>query len=254
MLVSAQATRRPEILVLGTYHMDSPGRDIFNAKVDDVMSAKRQKEMAQVLDVLKRFAPTKIAVEASVTSGRTISGYSAYLEGKYTLTPNEIDQLGFRLARELGHKTVYAVDEDGDFPFYRVRNYAIANGKKDQFEAMQAVTGARVKEQNEFLATHSILDMLELLNADSSAARAVNEYYTSFMPFGEPWEYAGADLIASWFQRNLRIYHNVRALATAPDDRILVIYGSGHLGWLRQIISADPAVQLKTLADLTTRR
>jgi hypothetical protein len=73
------------------------------------------------------------------------------------------------------------------------------------------------------------------------------------MPYGEPYEYAGADLIASWFQRNLRIYNNVRALVTSPDDRILVIYGNGHLGWLRQIVSGDPAVQLRNLNEFTKR-
>lgn len=245
----AQSTR-PRILILGSYHMESPGRDIHNAAVDDVRAPKRQNEIAEVIAVLKRFQPTKIAVEASVISGRVRREYADYLAGKYTLTANEIDQIGYRLARELGHRDVYPVDVDGDFPFYRVRNYAIANDRKASFDAAQAAVGARVKAQSRFLATHSILEYLRLLNADSSSARAVAEYYAGYMPFGEPWEYAGADLIASWFQRNLRIYHNVRALITSPEDRILVVYGSGHLGWLRQIVAGDAAVSLVRLEDI----
>jgi hypothetical protein len=233
--------------------MASPGKDLFNSKVDDVMADKRQREMTEVIEALKRFRPTKIAIEAHVGSGRVAREYKNYLEGKYTLTANEIDQLGYRLAKELGHKTIYAVDEDGDFPFYRVRNYAIANGRKDQFEAGQTVVATRVKEQDAFLASHTILETLEYLNSDADARRAVGEYYTGFMPYGEPYEYAGPDLIASWFQRNLRIYNNVRALVTSPDDRILVIYGNGHLGWLRQIVSGDPAVQLRNLNEFTKR-
>src|SRR5437899_1468283 len=55
---------RGEVLVLGVYHMANPGHDIFNMKADDVLAPKRQTEIAQLIEVLKRFHPTKIAVEA----------------------------------------------------------------------------------------------------------------------------------------------------------------------------------------------
>jgi hypothetical protein len=45
----------------------------------------------------------------------------------------------------------------------------------------------------------------------------------------------------------------VRALITSPDDRILVIYGAGHLGWLRQIVNGDPTIELRTLAEFATK-
>jgi hypothetical protein len=247
---SAQSDTRPEILVLGTFHMGNPGRDIHSTQVDDVLAPKRQEEIAQLIGVLKRFRPTKIAVEVNVGSKRAAQQYADYLAGKYTLSRNEIDQIGYRLAKELGHQTVYAVDEDGDFPFYRVRNWAIANGKKETFEAAQSSVGARVKVQDEFLAKHTVLETLELLNSDSAAATAVSEYYSGYVPFGEPYEYAGPDLVAAWFQRNIRIYRNILAIITSPNDRVLVIYGAGHLGWLRQDVANDATVRLRKLHDL----
>ena len=66
--VSAQSSSRPQILVLGTYHMASPRRDLFNSKVDDVMAPKRQQEIVALMEVLKRFRPTKVAIEANVNS------------------------------------------------------------------------------------------------------------------------------------------------------------------------------------------
>ncbi len=251
---SAQVPARPEILVLGTYHMANPGHDIHSSQTDDVTSPARQREIVRLIDVLTQFQPTKIAIEANIGSLRAQREYGDYVAGKYALTANEIDQIGFRLAKKLGCPSIYPVDENGDFPFYRVRNYAIANGKKEQFEASQNAVGARVRTDDAFLANHTVLEMLMHVNSDSSVAMAVGEYYTGFMPFGEPFEYAGPDLIASWFQRNLRIYHNIRALITSPSDRILVIYGSGHLGWLRQIVSQDPAVRLRTLNELVAEK
>jgi hypothetical protein len=245
-----QSDARPEILVLGTYHMSNPGHDIYNMQADDVLSPKRQQDIAQLIEVLKRFRPTRIAIEADVRNQRVGQEYSDYLAGKYTLSRNEIDQIGYRLAKELGHRVVYPVDVDGDFPFLRVVNYAKANGLKEKFDAMQASTGTRVKEQGDFLRTHTVLETLQYMNSDLTVAKDVAAYF-AFVPYGEPFEYAGPDLLALWYQRNIRIYHNIVALIGSPNDKILVIYGAGHLGWLRQDIANDAAVRLRKLADLT---
>jgi hypothetical protein len=252
-LTRAQSDGRPEILVLGTYHMANPGRDIHNMQADDVLSPRRQRDIAELLDVLKRFRPTKIAVEAQVGSQRVAQQYADYLAGKYSLSRNETDQIGFRLAKELGHPTVYPVDEGGDFPYYRVRNYAKANGLQEKFEALEASTGARVKAQGDFLRTHTVLETLQYMNSDSTVAKDVASYY-AFVTFGEPFEYAGPDLVARWFERNIRIYRNILALIGSPSERILVIYGSGHLGWLRQNVANDATVQLRKLGELTGRQ
>jgi len=245
-----QSDARPEVLVLGTFHMANPGRDVFNTQADDVLAPKRQKEIAELIAVLKRFHPTKIAIESEVGSKRVEREYGDYLAGKYTLTANEIDQIGYRLAKELGHKRVYPVDVDGDFPLLRVINYAKANGRSTEFERLQAGIGARVKKDSKFLLSHTVLETLEHINSDEAAATAITEYF-AFIPFGERWEYAGPDLLAAWYQRNIRIYHHIRKLAESPNDRVLVIYGSGHLGWLRQNVSNDATVKLVKLADLT---
>jgi Family of unknown function (DUF5694) len=35
----------------------------------------------------------------------------------------------------------------------------------------------------------------------------------------------------------------------SPNERILIIYGAGHLAWLRRNFSSDPTLQLRTLAE-----
>jgi hypothetical protein len=245
----AQSNDRPQILVLGTYHMANPGHDMYNVKADDVLAPERQQQMTELLEVLKRFRPTKIAVESDANSDRAARQYADYLSGKYTLSRDENDQVGYRLAKELGHKTVYAVDTDGDFPITAVKNYAKANGREAEYERVVGEWGALAKELSEFQQKHTVLETMRYLNADDRVAKNMAPYY-ELVAFGEPWEYAGSDLLASWYQRNIRIYRNIRALAQ-PGERVLVIYGSGHLGWLRQDISGDPAMELKKLSDLT---
>lgn len=163
---------------------------------------RRQAEIAQLIDVLKRFQPTKIAVEVDTFPQKRIAQrYDDYLAGKYQLTRNEIDQLGLRLAKELGHKTIYAVDADGDFPWLRVVNFAKASGRSNGLDAMIA-----------------------------------------------EGDWAGADLLADWFKRNIRIYANIGQLVS-PGDRVVVIFGSGHVAWMWTDIGANPDLRLRKLAE-----
>jgi hypothetical protein len=239
---------RAEVLVLGVYHMANPGRDIFNMKADDVLAPKRQAEIAELIAALKRFAPTKVALEADFWNEDVAKRYGDYLAGKHELSRNETEQVGFRLARELGHKTVYPVDVEGDFPYLRLLNYAKGAGRSKELESMQAEVGAMVKAQDAYLASHSILETLLFMNGDAKVADDVGFYYRQ-AHVGEPGDWAGADLVADWFRRNVRIYANLAGLASSPNERVLAIFGAGHLGWLRQDVANDPTLRLRKLAD-----
>jgi hypothetical protein len=243
---SPQQTRA-EVLVLGVYHMANPGHDIFNMPADDVLAPGRQQEIAELDATLKKFKPTKIAVEND-SQRKLNERYAQYLAGQYVLTANEIDQIGLRLAKELGHTAIYAVDADGDFPFQRVINFAKAKGQSAQVDALMADIGAMVKAQGEYLKSHTVLQTLLYMNADAKVAEDVGFYYRE-AHYGEPGDYAGPDLLTEWYRRNIHIFNNVTKLMTASDDRILVIFGAGHLGWLRQDFASDPTLRLRKLDE-----
>ena len=246
---AVEPAARAEVLVLGVYHMANPGRDVFNMKADDVLAPKRQAEMAELVGVLKRFRPTKVAVEADVWNEDVAKRYANYVTGRHELSRNETEQVGFRLAKEMGHATVYPVDVDGDFPYLRLVNYAKGAGRSPELEAVHAEVGAMVKAQDEFLASHTVLETLLYMNAEEKVAGDVGFYYRQ-AHVGEPGDWAGADLVADWFRRNVRIYANVAGLASSPNERILAIFGAGHLGWLRQDLANDPTLRLRTLGEL----
>ena len=248
---SSAVAQRAEVLVLGTYHMANPGHDIFNMQADDVLAPKRQAEIAQLIEVLKKFNPTKIAIESDVYSDHIPKRYADYVAGKYVLTANEIDQIGLRFAKEMGHKTIYAVDADGDFPYQRVVDYAKASGRSKELDAIGSELGAMVKAQNAYLLSHSVLETLLYMNADETVAADVGFYYRQ-AAFGTPGDWVGADLVSDWFRRNMRIYNNVMQLIDSPNERALVIFGSGHLGWLRNDFASNPKVRLRKLGELVS--
>jgi hypothetical protein len=244
-----QEAPHAEVLVLGVYHMANPGHDIFNMQADDVLSPKRQEEIAALAEVLKSFKPTKIAVEADYGSDVVPKHYAEYLAGTRPLSRNEIEQIGFRLAKDLGQKTVYPVDADGDFPMQRVTDYAKATGQSANLDGiMSGGWGAMVQALGQYLSTHTVLQTLLYVNSDARVAQDVGLYHR-LARYGEPGDYAGPDLLAEWYRRNIRIFNNVAKLVTAPDDRILVIFGYGHLGWLRPDFAADPTLRLRKLEE-----
>jgi hypothetical protein len=247
---SKEEGKRAEVLVLGIYHMANPGHDVFNMEADDVLTPKRQQEIAELAAALKKFKPTKIAVEHD-SQGKLNERYAKYLAGQYVLTANEIDQIGLRLAKDLGHTAIYAVDADGDFPFQRVIDYAKATGQSAKLEATMGEIGEMVKAQSEYLKTHTVLGTLLSMNSDAKVAQDVGFYYLQAR-YGEPGDYAGPDLLAEWYRRNVRIYNNVIKLVATPEDRVLVIFGAGHLGWLRQDFAADPTLRLRKLEDFVS--
>lgn len=240
---------RAEVLVVGTYHMSNPRSDVFNSDVDDVLSPRRQAEIADVVGVLGRFRPTKIAVEAGLEDDRIEGRYADYLAGEHELTRNEVEQLGFRLAAELGHETVYPVDVDGEFPYPRLVKYAKATGREAEFEALQERGRRKAEAFSAYLASHTILETLLYMNSDERVAEDVGVYF-QLAEFGEAWDWAGADLVADWFRRNMRIYTNIVNLVEAPGERVLVIYGAGHLGWLQYAFGSNPNFRLRELAEL----
>ena len=63
-------------------------------------------------------------------------------------------------------------------------------------------------------------------------------------------EYFGSDFVTGWwFNRNLRIFRNIQKLHAKPTDRILVIFGAGHMNLLNIFFKASPEYKLDKLND-----
>ena len=83
------AVPRAQVMVLGTYHMDNPGRDYANPTVDDVLAPRRQAEIEAVVRALAEFRPTRIAIEATPSRDSLHNArYHAYRAGSYRLGRN----------------------------------------------------------------------------------------------------------------------------------------------------------------------
>lgn len=230
----------PELLVIGSYHMNNPGRDAFNLLADDVLTERRQAEIADVVARLAAFHPTQVAVERNWRSaGDWQRDYAAYRAGTFALTRDERHQIGFRVAHRARVGCVSAVDWDDEDPAATGSappnpwEYAAVH-QPPLHRRLQATGQAQLAEMAAVLASGTVRDLLRWLNSPREAASNHRMYLGALALVGDASDPVGVLWLAGWYHRNLTIFANLARLAASPTDRVLVLYGAGHVPLIRQ--------------------
>jgi hypothetical protein len=226
------------ILILGVYHMANPGLDEVNVLADDVLTAKRQKEIENLCEQLARFQPTKIAIEAPYRDTYWPEQYRKYLAGQYKLGRNEIEQIGFRLAKRMNLPTVYGID------FLMYANGLTPSEMEQRNQSSSAdlhrAEPSQPSSEDQLLRQSTVTQYLAHLNSPAEIQRNHEGYMLSLLPTDDPAIYRKADLVANWYKRNLRIFANINRITELGKDRILVIIGAGHLKLLKEFAADAP--------------
>lgn len=250
---AAAPERGPEpvqVMVLGTYHMSNPGQDLHNARIDPVTTPEKQAELVAVAEGLARFRPTAVAVERIAPDQSTLLDprYPAFTPADLLTNPDERVQVGYRLAHRLGLERVYAIDEqdrEGQpsyFPFEDVQRWAETHGGGERLGAMHGEIAAMLSDLERRQATETASQLLAGINAPERI-RWDQGFYARLMTFGAGDDQPGAVLNARWYARNAQIFARLLQVAR-PGDRIVVVYGSGHNYWLRQMVQTMPGFVL----------
>ena len=243
-----------KLLILGTFHFKDAGLDSYKPEVDvDILSEKRQAELGRILDQLEDFSPTKILVEVKPERQAEFDErFGKYVAGEFELGSNEIYQVGFRLAKRLGHRRLYAVDSSGrryeDLP--DSEEYAKEHGQSfpvaDRWDERYM---AAYKVEDHAKAERTLTEHLLFLNSNERLRFSHGHYVLSDLALGSDGEYPAADSLTGWYNRNLRIYSNILRVME-PQDRLLLLIGAGHVPIIRHAAQASPELDLIDLAGV----
>lgn len=243
----AQAPEPARVLVLGVYHFANPGLDVVQMEVADVLTPEKQAEIKAVVDALARFEPTKIAVEhVPATAARLDSLYRAYRAGRHELGRDETQQLGFRLAERFDHERVYPFDHRHAFPFGAVLEYAQEHDA-ESLAYIQAEIAGMTEEGARRHREWSIDRILRAMNEPDELSQG-HAGYLRLARVGAGTSGVGADLLTSWYERNIRMFNHLQAIAGA-GERVLVIVGAGHAPILRELATSDADMILVEALD-----
>ena len=247
-----------EVLSLGTFHFEFYNLDIEKtAKEDqiDVLDPKYQEEIEDIVSRLVGFKPTIIAIEAGTGSqAKYDSLYRAYLDGRHELRRDEREQIGFRVAKQAGLETLHCVNDWG-------RGYAdideLMNGSDTMARQKfidyfyHSPDSHLIHHGEQVFKTKGILEQLRLSNDEENIKKDLGNYLISVFKYEtEDNPQFGVDFTSGWwFNRNLRIFRNIQRINPTPEDRILVIFGSGHLNILNPLFDASPEFMLVPAKD-----
>ena len=229
----------PKIMILASFHFGGSSTDRISVTMGDVTTPERQAEIEEVVERLATFEPTKIMVEMPADRQEDLDEvYRVYLAGEHELTQSEGQQIGMRLAKRLGHESVYAVDHKQGMDFQRMMEAGQAAGQGELLAWFQT-TMADIQRKMEKVHSpeNSILHALRFHNSDW--AHQANGLYLQLALLGTSEDPAGAEVVGGWYERNLKIYANI-ARALEPGDRALVVFGSGHLAHLADFFEQNP--------------
>jgi hypothetical protein len=261
--ILVQGEARPRVLLVGTFHFNYPGLDAH--KVDtsqqvDILSPRRQKEVEELVDYLMQFQPTKIVVEAGENTGYLMRKYERWQAGAEPLGRNEIYQLGFRLLERTGLDTLYGCDATS-IP-YDMKRHADSSAfvpyLMDVFDGYDFQSSDPITHrysqwydyQNHLELKHTLLESFLYNNSRKVLERGYGAYLVGDF---RTEDHRGADALALyWYNRNLRTYSKIQSLDIQSDDRILVLFGAGHVSILDHLFRASPEFKLVPFGSLGT--
>ena len=240
-----------KVLLLGVFHFSNPGLDGHKTKSRykvDILNGQRQKEVKELAEMLARFQPTRIAVE-SRSQVRMDSLYREYLSSGLKNHSDETVQIGFRLAKSLGLDGVYAVD--APLPDIAVTDAQLQAFEQDfdhHVQRWEDTYGQYMDFKDSLKTKMPLKDYLLFIN---SAAMHQYEHgqYLLYTGVGTKDQPVGADVwLPRWFNRNVRIFANIQRIAS-NGDRVLVIFGNGHMHILRDLFATCRTFELAQLED-----
>ncbi len=255
--------KKAKAMILGVFHFSSPNLDAYKEKFNiDIFSKEKQNELDHLISDLAKFKPTKILVERNRnTMDSTINDkFQKYLKGEFNIDDksNEVYQIGFRLAKKLGHQRIYASDAtsdwfgaDLDWGNYNEDDYMKSRGQYDKatrydYNALWAI-------EDSLKTVQTLTEHFRFLNNPKSTLKSHQQYLTNNVLTGAGDLYLGADGVARWYRRNLRIFSNAYDITDfSSEDRILLIYGQGHVWQLRQFFTDSPDYDYIEVNDVLT--
>lgn len=224
-------SEKPTVRILGTSHLaNTDNGDLFVVDTDDVLAEKRQLEIKELIVALKKFKPTKVALEVLTKDvDRLNRNYHAYLYGDFKLTQSEHQQIGFRLAKTAELTEVAAIDWNETIESIPDIGTWAEENSSSLFNEVINDLRIMTEESERFLETHTLKEYLLWLNQRDMVQRN-QESYMKIVLLGDEVNPVGAMWTAQyWYYRNMLIYKNIIKLAASSNERIFVLYGAGHL-------------------------
>ncbi len=238
--------KKTKVLILAVFHFVS-NNDAVKLKKEDMLTDQRQKEIDELNYALSKFRSDKIFIEWPPSYQRFVdSTYAEYRKGTYKVNGNEVYQIGYKLANKSGHPTLYCMDAPGKYRMDTVISTAKAFGQYENLERIYNKENEEVLSKDSLQKLLTVKGRLRQVNKKENimASHYLNAGVTTAPYVGKVGDYAGAEFMAEWYKRNIRMYSNIIRQISTQDDAILVIVGAGHARIIQHFFEDNPSFEV----------
>lgn len=228
-----------EILLVGTFHLsDTPDLNTLSEK------DKRKyndSDFEQLAIDLAKFQADQVFVEYPFNSQKHLNSIYRSAEVNEGFKENEIYQIGFRLAKMLGHNAIYAVDWN-EQPEESINIGLVAEGKsKAEFEEIMNPVKIVLEKLSTIIQQGDIIELYKHINSHEYILND-HKVYLELMQLDD--EIAFEWVTKYWYYRNLRIVRNIRRSILSETKRAVILYGGGHNYLFKQLLEDDRSIKV----------
>lgn len=263
---NAQAQKKKQILLIGTFHFNNPGADAVKTDDFDVTTITAQQELEKIANQIKKFNPNKIFVEWEYYDQKNLDSlyqrylhnqYESYIEktfknkGGYDMyVRNEIFQLAFRAAKKTDLNQVNGIDYPLPMPFDTVMNAIKAAKQDDVMAEISAYTSGMAKEANLKRKTMGLTSLILDLNTEQSRRINSSFYIKTLNRAGQTDNFGGAFSVSEWYKRNLYMYSLIQKQLQSTAQRSVILLGAGHIAIIKKFIEDEGLYEIIELKDI----
>jgi hypothetical protein len=245
---------KPQVMLLGTYHLhESESMGI------DITSDERQNELLDIARKIAVFMPNKIAIQKLPRDEKSVNvRYHTYLEDeiidvtkfhhsrtlyKNTGDVNEIVMLAFRIGKLCGVPNLIGINYVNIGFIFKM--FALRYARR---KAPDTYRNVYEKEKDYFadckeVFQGALLDTFIYLNQQANIKRQHDIQFMEINQIGAFNNFIGTKFVSSWYARNLHIFANIQSICK-ENDRVLVLYGCGHLATLESMVNDYSEIEL----------
>lgn len=246
-------TSKRRVLNFGTFHFGKTP-DANKTEFDEE-NKDRQKEIREISKMIAEFQPTIIVVEQLPKHNDKLNElYQNWLKNPSELNTKkgEISMIAFDVARLNKVDKIFGIDNHMGYNYgigdYIERHPDLENSI-DPKTYLQITNNPfqnypKMAEMDENYEDLSLLEKLKFTNNPIYLDYLINTNADKLLYVGVDDGFEGAENVAIFYHRNMKIFSNLNRIKMNKDDRVFILMGAAHTAFLREFFRRSPKFEM----------
>uniref|UniRef100_UPI004049435D DUF5694 domain-containing protein n=1 Tax=Flavobacterium sp. TaxID=239 RepID=UPI004049435D len=243
--VKLDESEKISVLNFGSAHLSYTSD--ANTAVRDLNDPKVKAEINNIVACLVKYKPTVICIEMQPDNNSFVNEvYQKYIidQSNRLNYSEELNAIAFESGRLSGVQYIYGIDDAMGFDYPSLVDLANRNKADSLFVE-------NIMNSYKTVNNLPLLEQFYKINTKEYKTETFN-FYNFLGTMHTDGKYEGADIIADFYKRNLRMYSNFCNIPLTKEDRVLIILGATHTAYLDVFLENNPKYKVENTLEVLT--